>query len=102
MLFSEQQIISNAACAGYFENDWELISLQVMCALSINLRQGACQGDAGAPLIVNEFGSNTLIGLLSFVHQDGNCGQLAVPAVFTRVTSHSDWIATVTGYQIRP
>lgn len=102
LLFSEQQIISNTACAGYYGNDLEMISPQVMCALGMNLRQAACLGDAGAPLVINEFGTNTLIGLLSFVHEDRNCGQSVVPAVFTRITSHIDWIVQLTGYQIRP
>lgn len=100
--FSEQQIISSSAFAEYNGNDLELISPQVMCAMGFNLQQGACQVDAGAPLIVNKFETNTLIGLLSFVHQNGNFGQLAVPAAFTRITSYLNWIAQVTRYQIRP
>lgn len=82
--------------------DTELISDNVICAISINMRQGACINDAGGPLVVNEFGTNTLVGLLSFLHRTGNCGREVVPAVFTRITKYFDWITNVTGYQIRP
>lgn len=102
LLYAEQVVIPNTACVAYYGNDNELISSDVVCAQSINARQGACMADSGAPLITNEFGKSTLIGLLSFVHNEGNCGRLAVPAAFTRITSYFDWIERVSGYHFRP
>ena len=58
--------------------------------------------DAGGPLVVNEFGTHTLVGLLSFVHEKGSCGRQAIPAAFTRITKHFQWIENVSGYQFRP
>lgn len=66
------------------------------------MKKAACEGDSGAPLNVMEYGSSTLIGLLSFVHKDGSCGRQPVPAAFTRIASYFDWINRITGYQIRP
>lgn len=102
LLFSEQRIIPNTACVGFYDNDLQLITSKVICSLSVDMRQGACPVDRAAPLVVNEFGSYTLIGIMSFMHRTGNCGQQPVPAVFTRITSHFDWIAQVTHYQFRP
>lgn len=90
------------ACAGYYGNDKELITDNVICSLSVYQRQGTCVGDAGGPLVISEFGTNTLVGLLSFVRKSGNCGQQPVPAAFTRITKYFDWISLVSGYQFRP
>lgn len=89
-------------CAAHFGNDLELVTDKVICALSVHVRQGACMNDGGAPLVVNEFGTNTLVGLLNFVHERGSCGRQATPAGFTRITKYHDWIEKVSGYQFRP
>lgn len=102
LLYTEGRVIPNTACVGFFSNNMELINPKVTCTMSVNMHDGACVGDAGAPLVINEYGTNTLVGLLSFLHITGNCGQSPVPAVFTRITSHFDWISRVTNYQIRP
>lgn len=86
----------------YYENDVLLISPNMVCSMSVNILQGACDGDGGAPLVINEFGTFTLIGTLSFLHRTANCGRQPAPAAFTRITSHFDWIARTTGYQFRP
>lgn len=102
LMYSEGRIISNGACLGQYGNDQQLISPAIVCHQSFDSRQGACNGDGGAPLVINENGAWTLIGSLSFLHSRGSCGRQPSPAAFTRITSHFDWIARTTGYQFRP
>ncbi|XP_031617468.1 venom protease-like [Contarinia nasturtii] len=102
LLFAEQMIIRNIECQGFYGNNLELISDNVICSLSVNLRQGICFRDNGGPLVVNEYGTNTLVAVLSFVHKTGNCGKEASPAVYTRITKYFEWISNITKYQIRP
>lgn len=45
LLFSEQRIIPNTACIGFYGNDAELISNNVMCSMSVDTRQAACKGN---------------------------------------------------------
>lgn len=101
LVYAEQRVIPNKACAGFFANTLQYITQKMICSNSVDMRQGACFGDDGAPLVINEYGTNTLIGLLSFMHTTDNCGRQPVPAVFTRITSHFDWIEKVTKYQFR-
>lgn len=101
LLFARQTIIPNSACALHYGNDLELVSPQVVCSQSTHVGQGPCTGDAGAPLVINEYGTYTLVGLLSFNHNDGGCGRLPIPAVSTRLTSYFPWIENITGYKFR-
>lgn len=101
LIFAEQRIISNRACSGFFWNGFKLITTKSICAMSVDMRQGACDGDGGAPLVINEYGNSTLIGLLSLMPSKGNCGQQPVPAAFIRITSYFDWIEQITKYQFR-
>lgn len=78
------------------------MNADVLCAITVDGRQGACAGDGAAPLVINEFGEYTLVGFLSFLHSQNSCGRNPTPAGFTRITSHFDWIARQTGYNFRP
>lgn len=50
-----------------------------------------CSGDSGGPLVQkNKDGSNTLLGITSFV-TDASC-TVYKPAVYTRVSSYLSWI----------
>lgn len=102
LFFSEQRIISNQDCLPYYDRDTQLISSAIICATSFDYRQGPCSGDGGAPLVINEFGSWTLIGTLSFLHSRGSCGRQFAPVAFTRLTAHLDWISRTANYQLRP
>lgn len=104
MLKAKQKIISNSDCVvlhEYFESDSKLITDGVICSKGIDMASGHCIGDTGTPLIVNQNGVNTLIDFLRSVKPDGNCDPQPIPALFTRITSHFDWIAKVTGYRFR-
>lgn len=97
LLFAEQQVIPNSACIGFYGNDKELITPNVLCSISIDGRQAASIGDGGAALVINEFGKHTAIGLLSVIHEDLTTNRVTIPVVFTRITSYYDWIVQVTG-----
>lgn len=102
LLFSEARVISNQVCRGYFNNDASLVNNDVACALSVDGRQGACLGDGGTSLFINDFGEWTLIGTLSFLHSQHSCGRAPTPAGFARITSYFDWIGKTANYSFRP
>lgn len=102
LLTAKQKIVESSDCAVMYGSNSEFISKGVICSKSIDMTPEHCIGDAGTSLIINEYGVNTLIGFLSSVKKDGSCDPHAIPAVFTRITTHFDWIAKVTGYQFRP
>lgn len=65
-----------------------LITDNVLCADSTN--GDTCQGDSGGPLV------NAKAGVLVGVTSMGvNC-KSGIPGVYTRISSYSDWIRTVT------
>jgi secreted trypsin-like serine protease len=51
------------------------------------------QGDSGGPLVLQISGVYNLVGVVSFGHGSG-C-ELDFPAVYSRVTSYLNWIASV-------
>lgn len=87
---------------GHYDNDQQLVSPAVLCSASFDFRQGPCNGDGGAPLVINEHGQWTLVGTLSFLHTRGSCGRQYAPSAFTRITSHFDWISRTANYVFRP
>lgn len=104
LLYTKMRVISNHNCRSSFDNNAQLVPATSMCAQSYDIREGVCNGDGGGPLVRNEFGTWTMVGVLSFLHGRGSCGRQPVPAVFTRISSriYTDWINTVARYQFRP
>nr|WP_249419825.1 serine protease [Rhabdothermincola salaria] len=51
----------------------------------------ACGGDSGGPLVVRQGGEWALAGIASW--NEVPCGWIDYPEVYTRVSSHLDWIA---------
>lgn len=99
--FATTKIISNQECARFYQNNHDLVNSDVICATNDDSKQIAGKGDTGAPLVINEYGYNTLIGLLSFSYKNLGCGRQSLPIAFTRITSHLGWITSVTNYQMR-
>jgi len=64
-------------------------SIQI-CAIAPG--KDACSGDSGGPLIVEENGRWTLVGVTSFSHPHGSCALPGVPGVYAEVTGVMDWI----------
>ncbi|XP_076647194.1 trypsin-1-like [Halictus rubicundus] len=56
-----------------------------VCAYDPKVEKGSCNGDSGGPLTVN----GKLVGLVSWAM---GCALTDYPTVYTRVTSHLDWI----------
>lgn len=99
--FADQEIMSDEECGDFISNP-SIETDGVMCAKFVKKIQGTCLGDAGAPLVVNENGQNTLVGLLSVVQKTRICRRSPDPVIFTRITGYFHWIETMTGYKIRP
>ena len=58
-----------------------------VCAYDPTVEKGSCHGDSGGPLTVN----GKLTGLVSWAM---GCALTDYPTVYTRVSSHLDWIKT--------
>lgn len=84
------RIINNNECANYYNL---MIRSSVICAQG-NQKESVCNGDSGGPLVLQS-DNRTLIGVTSFGHDFG-C-HLGIPQIFTRITSHKQWIKEVTG-----
>lgn len=103
----DMPVISNAACKANYSN--EMISETMMCAGYAEGLKDSCQvrpftksttntfffnqGDSGGPFITQRKGSSKyeLIGIVSW---GTGCARPGFPGVYTRVTSHLDWIKT--------
>lgn len=95
----KQRVISNTDCLKSFNT--QMIQGQQMCAIGWDSPwQGGCFGDGGGALVLNEYGTWTQIGIMSFIHQQG-C-EAGFPVGFTRITQHIDWISKTAAYSFRP
>lgn len=100
LLYVEEKIISNSECLEFYANSTDFITDEVLCLQG--KRQGPCDGDGGDPLVINENGEWTLVGILSFFHKFDKCGRQPSATTFTRITPYLKWIAQTTNYQLRP
>lgn len=73
--------------------DWDADG--VLCASAIDA--GFCQGDSGGPLVVERDGVVMLAGVVSFNSSLGCAADPGFPDVYSRVSSHVDWIESVVG-----
>ncbi|XP_032836679.2 elastase-1-like [Petromyzon marinus] len=92
---AELPIVTSATCS---QATWwgALATERVVCAGDA---RSVCNGDSGGPLSCRVGGARSawqLHGVTSFVSAAG-CATPHKPAVFTRVSAHSAWIAAVTG-----
>lgn len=94
-----KRTITNLMCTYIYKPI--VITASVLCAEGWDsVTNNACDGDAGGSLIITEQGTNTLIGVVSFVSSRGcTAGD---PSGYTRVGSYLPWISTHTGIAIRP
>lgn len=73
----------------------------MLCAGTTSGQRDACNGDSGGPLFVDNGDGPTLVGVVSWgegpMDAQAACGHANVYGVYTRVTSHRDWIKTKTG-----
>lgn len=73
----------------------DLISPESLCASG--WPDAACHGDSGGPLVVNRNGVIALAGIVSFGAADGCASSPRLPDVYSRVSSHVEWIESITG-----
>ncbi|XP_074598084.1 uncharacterized protein LOC141852838 isoform X2 [Brevipalpus obovatus] len=84
-------IWNNTACQSSYNLDF---INDIYCAGYPQGGRDACQGDSGGPLMLQGAeGRWQLVGIVSFGFR---CGQPNFPGVYTRVSSHMDWIAQET------
>jgi len=87
----ELTVISNDVCKAKYRNDLRVGSEHI-CTMAPG--ESPCEGDSGGPLIVEENGKWTLVGVVNGGHPDGGCVDTrpGFPYVFSRVTEVMDWI----------
>ncbi|XP_039449320.1 brachyurin-like [Culex pipiens pallens] len=88
VMFTRNPILTNANCRSIL--DPFPILAQHVCLSGAGGR-GACHGDSGGPLTVQDEGASLQIGIASFVI--GGICSVGVPIGFVRVTYFLDWIA---------
>jgi len=81
----EQVVITNTNCLIQVGN----IGPNNICLATLGGR-GPCSGDIGAPLTLVRTGITYQVGIFSFV-QSSDC-MAELPAAFSRVTSHINWL----------
>lgn len=86
-------IIPNDSCALVMEGSGRgpIIESQICAG---RLGADSCNGDSGGPLTVSNGSQRVLVGVVSYGPKQ--CGN-GDPAIYTRVSSHLDWILEITG-----
>lgn len=88
-------ILDNSGCTPFFG---VAVTAMKVCT-SGQGRVGPCGGDSGGPVVVDDNGTKTQVGLVSFSVGFG-C-QLGWPTVHTRTSKYLDWISANTDVTIR-
>ncbi len=90
LLQTEQLVVSNETCDAIYRD----ITGNMICAngLTPTDMSDSCQGDSGGPIVIKKIDQFIQIGLSSFGGLDITCGDPAVPGVYTRVSSLTDFI----------
>lgn len=91
--------MDNAACAAVFDasGGGEIADTEI-CAMRQGTRKDSCQGDSGGPLVVPSGDGFVQVGVVSWGR---GCGG-ALPGVYTRVATFSDWIKQAIGADAPP
>lgn len=95
------RIIPNSQCSGIYGT--ATVVGHVVCTLGLSENnQGVCGGDSGGPLILNESGVNTQVGVVSFAAAPsiGGCAA-GHPSGYMRTNHFLTWIFQQTGIPVR-
>ncbi len=93
---------SNQECSADMLKQWhqrgksvEVLELEssVFCAQAESPSEGTCFGDSGSPLVIEQNGVSTLLGVVSWAY---DCHVAGFASVFTNVSSYKDWILSHT------
>merc|ERR1711976_123262 len=83
------KVLNNGMCGKWDPSQVKMESM--VCAGGDADEHGACSGDGGGPLMVEDNGAWTLVGVNTLL--DGyKCGEPDYPSIYTRVTPLLDWI----------
>lgn len=83
------EIVNQETCATVMPS-YKPVSEKMLCAGNMTQGVETCQGDPGAPLMLDQ----TLIGILSY---GLGCETMLHPGVYTRISSYLEWIALSSG-----
>lgn len=93
-------VISGSDCANIFGS--KIVGKTVICAKGVvknHHNTGTCMGDSGGPMVIQKDGVVTQIGVVSFVSSRG-CSY-GDPSGYTNVGKYLDWIANLTGIELK-
>lgn len=94
LLKVDLRTISNQECQGVYGTTNGLVTENTICVLWKNMEnENVCSGDSGGPLSTVINGQDVLIGVASFVSDQG-C-QAGHPAGFSRTSAFIDWMQTI-------
>ncbi|XP_039762927.1 venom protease-like [Pararge aegeria] len=71
---------------------WKGFSDEQLCAGELRGGQDTCQGDSGSPLQVASRANKCIFHVIGVTAFGRQCAKSGKPAVYTRVSSHLDWI----------
>ncbi len=89
---------SNQECSADMLKQWhergkpvEVLELEssVFCAQAESPNEGTCFGDSGSPLVIEQNGVPTVLGIVSWAY---DCHVAGFASVFTNVSSYKNWI----------
>ncbi|KAF6204459.1 hypothetical protein GE061_002800 [Apolygus lucorum] len=89
LLYQQIPVVGQEACQKYFER---VIKPTQICAGTVG--NGACFGDSGSALMQPYQGRYYIIGIVSYGYYCTEDGNVEEPSVYTRITSHIDWITS--------
>ncbi|XP_035729180.1 serine protease 53-like [Vespa mandarinia] len=81
--------VNQKRCASFMPS-YKPLSEKMLCAGNMTKGVETCQGDLGAPLMVDQM----LIGILSY---GLGCETMLHPGVYTRISNYLEWIASNSG-----
>ncbi|MEP6605517.1 MAG: serine protease [Nitrosospira sp.] len=84
---AEAPLVPSQLCTAP-DSQGPLVKATMLCAGYEDERTNACDGDSGGPATVRNYGSEYLIGVMSW----GECGAPKKYGVFTRIAPYVGWI----------
>jgi secreted trypsin-like serine protease len=69
----------------------QLFQDNLLCAGDTLVKQGACEGDSGGPLLYKDVIAKKYIQIAIVEGAVGECGDLAYPGIFVRLNHPSIW-----------
>lgn len=90
-------MVDYSVCEAAYANSSSPTSTNMICAGYQEGGKDACQGDSGGPLFVNNNGSYSLIGIVSY---GTGCALPEYYGVYTKVANYTAWIEANTGLDI--